>query len=176
MKKRWEDRFIGFGIGILAVLLGSVLLSGRDTKKIVYKPIPTISIEMQQEEKEVVAEKNIPESNGFGITDNVEIPQDFVEELLVYEYIEYGIRKYNEDNQLNETYSVDIERNMLPFDTEFSMKDANAEPYKTDLAKEIIPELADNLYNFELIGQNKTIYMSIDTYGMKIYVYDMVRK
>ncbi|MDE6749692.1 MAG: hypothetical protein K2K21_11630, partial [Lachnospiraceae bacterium] len=89
-------------------------------------------------------------------------------------YIEYGIRKYNEANQQTTIYSCNMEEDMLPYDTEFCMADTNKKPFKTDLAKEIIPELANNIYNFRLRNQDNTIYMSIDTYNMKIYVYDAI--
>lgn len=63
---------------------------------------------------------------------------------------------------------------MLPYDTVFIMKEADAKPYKTDLAKEMLPELSGNLYNFILHGQSGDRYISIDTYNMKIYLYDNI--
>ncbi len=106
---------------------------------------------------------------------NVEIPGSFAENLILYQYIEYGIRKYNEENNENDRYYCDIKEDQLPYDTQFTMKKEGDIPYKTDLSKEIIPELANNIFNFKLEGQNDTIYMSIDTYNMKIYIYDKIK-
>lgn len=114
------------------------------------------------------------ESDGYYISEHMQIPTNFTEQILLYGYIEYGIRKYNEANQQTTTYSCNIEEDMLPYDTEFCMADTNKKPFKTDLAKEIIPELANNIYNFRLSNQDNTIYMSIDTYNMKTYVYDAI--
>lgn len=114
------------------------------------------------------------ESDGYYISEHMQIPTNFTEQILLYGYIEYGIRKYNEANQQTTIYSCNMEEDMLPYDTEFCMADTNKKPFKTDLAKEIIQELANNIYNFRLRNQDNTIYMSIDTYNMKIYVYDAI--
>lgn len=90
----------------------------------------------------------------------------------IYQYIEYGLRKYSEDNNQSDRYFCDIEEDLLPNDAVFSMKNDGEKPYKTDLAKEIIPELVNNIYNFRLTNLENTLYMSIDTYNMKIYIYD----
>lgn len=115
------------------------------------------------------------EDSAVRISDNIDISQDFVEELLLYQYIEYGLRMFNEKSNSEKQYYVDI-RDMLPYDTEFCMDEEGEIPFKTDLAKEMIPQLSNNIYNFELVGKNESIYMSIDTYNMKIYVYDDVKE
>ncbi|MCM1220983.1 MAG: hypothetical protein NC548_41505 [Lachnospiraceae bacterium] len=123
---------------------------------------------------DTTAEDTGQETDRYHISEHVQIPAGFTEQILLYGYIEYGIRKYNEATCQTATYACDMEEDMLAFDTEFCMADAGQEPYKTDLAKEIIPELANNIYNFRLRDQDHTIYMSIDTYNMKIYVYDAI--
>lgn len=124
--------------------------------------------EMEEEGEEI--------SKGIRMSNNMELSEDFVAELLLYQYIEYGIRKYNEDHHLEEKYYVDIESDMLPYDTKFCMKNAREEAYRIDLAKEIIPELSNNIFNFMLENENKMLYMSIDTFNMKIFIYDAVEE
>ncbi len=130
-----------------------------------------VNREAENSGHEEAAEEDCP----VRISDNIDVSQGFIEELLLYQYIEYGLRQYNEKSNSEKQYYVDI-KDMLPYDTEFCMKDENAIPFKTDLAKEMIPQLSENIYNFELIGSDENIYMSIDTYNMKIYVYDDVKK
>ena len=113
-------------------------------------------------------------SKGIRISNNIELSEDFVAELLLYQYIEYGIRKYKEDHHLEERYYVDTESDMLPYDTKFCMKNVEEEAYRVDLAKEMIPELSNNIFNFKLENKNMLLYMSIDTFNMKIYIYDAV--
>lgn len=133
------------------------------------------TVDEETVDEEIVNQKILnQESDGYYISEHMQIPTNFTEQILLYGYIEYGIRKYNEANQQTTTYSCNIEEDMLPYDTEFCMADTNKKPFKIDLAKEIIPELANNIYNFRLRNQDNTIYMSIDTYNMKIYVYDAI--
>ena len=133
----------------------------------------TVDVEIVNQ-KIVNQETMDQESDGYYISEHMQIPTNFTEQILLYGYIEYGIRKYNEANQQTSIYSCNMEEDMLPYDTEFCMADTNKKPFKTDLAKEIIPELVNNIYNFRLKNQDNTIYMSIDTYNMKIYVYDAI--
>ena len=186
MKKRWKDVMAGFVIGILVVLVGNVLLCRTDENAGEYlskmqevQQGECFSEEETQRaedksEASKAADKDTKPPQGFRISGNIEIPQDFMEEIMLYQYIEYGVRKYNEDTGKNNRYSVDIHEDMLPYDTEFAMKTAGGKPYKTDLAKELLPELSDNIFNFILHGQDETKYISIDTYNMKIYLYDMI--
>lgn len=187
MKKQWKSVLIGFVAGMLIMLMINGLVNAHSTRL-------EQNIEMQQEEKNTLenqkeqtkqqietsvnweeTQENIErETRGCYISDHMQISVNFTKQILLYEYIEYGVRKYNEENNQTTTYSCDIEEDMLLFDTEFCMINTDREPYKTDLAKEIIPELANNIYNFRLSSQNNTIYMSIDTYNMKIYVYDAI--
>ena len=193
MKRQWIGVLSGFAAGMLLMLVISRIAnvhsgkSEQNTESQQEEQQKTDSVceeemhEMPNKEsaageitdKATVAEENANEVNdGYYISDHVMIPTDFTEQILLYGYIEYGIRKYNEANKQADTYSCNLEEDMLPFETEFCMTDGDQEPFKTDLAKEIIPELANNIYNFRLKNQNATIYMSIDTYNMKIYVYD----
>ncbi len=198
MKRQWQGVLSGFAAGMLLMLVISRIVSvhsakpeqNTESQQEEQQKMDSVSEEEMQAmpdqesvageiaDKEtdaqgIVVEENADEVNdGYYISDHVQIPADFTEQILLYGYIEYGIRKYNEANKQTDTYSCNLEEDMLPFETEFCMTDGDQEPFKTDLAKEIIPELVNNIYNFRLENQNTTIYMSIDTYNMKIYVYD----
>lgn len=101
-----------------------------------------------------------------------ELEEEPVEKILLYQYIDYGIEQYSLAHNTKNSFSVDIEKDWLPYDTELYMKNESEKPYKIDLAKEIIPELSNNIYNFKVSSRTKTLYMSIDTYNMKLYIYD----
>ena len=184
-KTQWKIGLIGFGAGMLVMLAGNTIfnLTGRDNNQLLKKEVLQEQEELWQESvdetelNQSVVEKAEDVKNGTGIKtgSNVEIPKKFAENIILYQYIEYGVRKYSEDNNKNDRYFCDIKEDWLPYDTEFTMKKEGDIPYKTDLSKEIIPELVNNIYNFKLEGQNDTIYMSIDTYNMKIYVYDKIK-
>lgn len=188
MKKQWKSILIVFSAGMLIMLMINGLInvcSSKSNQNIErqqeYKNISFNQIKRQKEgiyenqEKQEETQENIEEEGvGCYISNHMQIPINFTKKILLYEYIEYGVRKYNEENNQTTIYSCDMEEDMLLFDIEFCMADKDREPYKTDLAKEIIPELANNIYNFRLSNQNDTIYMSIDTYNMKIYVYDTI--
>lgn len=141
-----------------------------EEQQVMAEPESTIKSDSGEE----IEEEGEEISKGIRISNNMELSEDFVAELLLYQYIEYGIRKYNEDHHLGERYYVDIESDMLPYDTKFCMKNAREEAYRIDLAKEMIPELSNNIFNFKLENENRTLYMSIDTFNMKIFVYDEV--
>ncbi len=175
-QKQWKIGLAGFGAGVLVMLAGNMLIdfAGKDNDLVLEKAALQEQDGLQQE---VIEEAEVVENEvGIKTASSVEIPQNFAEKLILYQYIEYGLRKYSEDNNKNERYFCDIEEDILPCDTEFSMKNEWDTPYRTDLSKEIIPELANNIYNFKLEGVNDTIYMSIDTFNMKIYVYDKMEK
>lgn len=187
MKKQWKCVLIGFVAGILIMLTINRLVNEYSDKQEqnieIQQKEENISEnqEMRKKQKEVNfmnsedAQENVDkEINGFYISDHIRIPVNFTEQILLYEYIEYGVRKYNEENNQTTIYSCDIEEDMLLYDAEFYMIDADKEPYRIDLAKEIIPELVNNIYNFRLMSRDEIIYMSIDTYNMKIYVYDAI--
>ncbi|EOS41624.1 hypothetical protein C809_04195 [Lachnospiraceae bacterium MD335] len=202
MKTRWKDIMLGFIIGILVVLAVDALICttnenlGEDLSKLQdiqqksgqqqSKYLSEQEMQQTENKSEVSKEADGDECKeygikakspqGFRVSKNMEIPQVFIEELLLYQYIEYGVRKYNEDTAQNNRYIVDIHEDMLPYDTAFSMKTADGKPYKIDLAKELLPELSGNKYNFMLHGQDEIKYISIDTYNMKIYIYDMIEE
>lgn len=178
--------FVGFSVGILVMALLNGM--GTDRKKETQKGIQSevqltdlaekensrVSKKENEIYQEDICEAGVREeltNDSIHVFNNMEISQDFIKEMLLYQYIEYGIRKFNETNGYERRYSVNLQ-DMLPYNTQFCMKNENEEPFKTDLAKEMISELSNNLYNFELENDMQNRYMSIDTYNMKIYVYD----
>lgn len=178
-----------FIIGVLLMLAGNVLRSENGKKQntninlqqgdnnLEYsEPIEEKKNNVIEETNNDMKERRKIENDVYYISSSMQIPEDVVCQLLLYEYIEYGLRKYSEENCLKDRYYCDIKEDMLPYETEFGMNKQGTEPYKTDLAKEIIPQLSSNIYNFKLTGQNRMLYMSIDTYNMKIYVYDTIVK
>lgn len=183
MSKQWKFTAVGFCIGICVMLIFNFFTNSKEENRMVdsQEDVSNLEDEYIESAKNENAEMGSNEigetehkeleSSGIRISDNVEVSHNFVEELLLYQYIEYGIRKYNENSGDEKQYYVDL-KDMLPYDTEFCMQNDDSEPFKTDLAKEIIPELSNNLYNLELIGEDGSIYMQIDTYNMKIYIYD----
>ena len=179
MDRKWPYVIGGIGIGILTMLVfhfsagtrGNQTEDMEDVSGVREESAAMESDHVEEEESVACEESAAVESDGVHVSDHVEIPQDFMEEMLLYQYIEYGIRKYNEENNSSEHYYVEL-RDMLPYDTKFYMREEDKGPFRTDLAKEIIPELSDNLYNFELKGEKENIYMQIDTHSMKIYIYD----
>lgn len=172
-RKQWKIVFMGLGAGIL-IMLGWNALSNKMEKKelqVLETEAPQLQEASQEQITNTVMEDR-KEDSASVIASGIEISENFMEELLIYQYIEYGLRKYSEDNNQSDRYFCDIEEDLLPNDAVFSMKNDGEKPYKTDLAKEIIPELVNNIYNFRLTNPENTLYMSIDTYNMKIYIYD----
>lgn len=164
-RRQWKIALMGFGVGVLIMLVGNGLSNSIEKES-----LQTIEVEATQKQ-EPLNQKSMKELDQGQIA-NIEISESFVEELFLYQYIEYGLRKYSEDNNQSDRYFCDIEEDLLPYNAVFSMKNDGDKPYKTDLAKEIIPELVNSIYNFRLTSLENTLYMSIDTYNMKIYIYD----
>lgn len=134
-----------------------------------------IAVEQKQNKYSKEAEEEGKAGNkveDYMVSSNMKISGAFVRELYLYQYIEYGLRKYNEEKQSDKDYSCNVKEDMLSYYAELGMKQEGAESFKTDLAKELLPELRNNLFNFCLHGEDGTLYMQIDTYDMKIYIYD----
>ena len=92
-----------------------------------------------------------------------------IEETAIYDYIKYGLKKYCEKEGINTDTPFQLMENMsgsIMFKAEKEYVD------KFDLAKEITPDISASLFNYYLKGPGILIYMQIDTYSMKIYIYD----
>ena len=73
--------------------------------------------------------------DGYMVSSNMKISSVFVRELYLYQYIEYGLRKYNEERQIDKDYFCDIEEDMLSYYAELGMEQEGAEPFKTDFCR-----------------------------------------
>lgn len=103
---------------------------------------------------------------------HVQMPSDFKAEVLLYDYIEYGVSNYCRDKGIQEVFYCDANEFGRPrYNNEVEVIEGEA--YQIDLAKKIIPELEQNIYQLILYGEKETLYMKIDTYRMKIYIYNM---
>ena len=178
MKDRWKYAAVGFVVGLIVMFCIGNFIGKKQTDEEISEIHQHDEAEQESTFKsdsgEEIEEEREEISKRIRISNNMELSKDFVAELLLYQYIEYGIRKYNEDHHLEERYYVDIESDMLPYNTKFCMKNAREEAYRIDLAKEMIPELSNNIFNFKLENEDRTLYMSIDTFNMKIFVYDAI--
>lgn len=183
MGKQIKSGFIGFAIGILFLLIGLSMTHGENVEEPTERQDAAEGIVVNHEIKQVDEKENLSnemewkqngktEYDDIYVLNNVAVPEKFVEELLIYSYIEYGIRKYNEENGLQDRYDVDIYEDVLPFDTIPKTDEVSNYLYKTDLAKPMIPELSNNIYFLKLESADNILYMSIDTYNMKIYIYN----
>lgn len=190
--KKWRYILIGFAAGCISLFAVRQLIKVDIPEEIaVYEESPEMleegaELEKERTEESETQEKIVKEDemqkeeasgeffNGYYADEQKEViaSTDFAKETLMYQYIEYGLRKYSEEKGQNKRYNCNIEEDLLPYDTEFRMKNEGEEPYKIDLAKELIPELANDIYNFKLEGEDETLYMSIDTFNMKIYIYN----
>lgn len=86
-------------------------------------------------------------------------------------YVDYAIETYCDETGKTNTYRYNIIDDMLHHDTIISQE----EYFSFDLNKEITPELVNNKYFFKVTGSEDVLYVVIDTYRMKIYVYEYIK-
>ena len=122
----------------------------------------------------------------------------FVVGLIVMFCIGNFIDKKQTDEEISEIYQHDeagqtsterptpTEEPITIEDKETEEQQLMAEPestFKSDSGKEIEEKgeeiskgirISNNIFNFKLENENRTLYMSIDTFNMKIFVYDEV--
>lgn len=90
---------------------------------------------------------------------------------LLKSYVDYAIELYCEETGKPNTFQYSLLDDMLHHDLTIKQD----KYLKFDLNKEITSDLANDRYIFEVVGVEDTIYIVIDTYGMKIYVYEYVK-
>lgn len=83
-------------------------------------------------------------------------------------FVDYAIQKYCEEKGIENSYTYQLLRNMLHHDTR--IKGENK--YTYDLNRRISPQLTNDRFTFKMSGQYNTIFVVIDTYRMKMYVYE----
>lgn len=87
---------------------------------------------------------------------------------MLNDYLEYAIQKYCDETGNTNNYSYEIFDSMLHQDTRIE-----AEYFYTyDLKKDINTQLACNRFVFEVSGIKNSLFIVIDTYRMKIYIYE----
>lgn len=94
-----------------------------------------IAVEQKQNKYSKEAEEEGKAGNkveDYMVSSNMKISGAFVRELYLYQYIEYGLRKYNKEKQSDKDYSCNVKEDMLSYYAEFGMKQEGAEPFKTD--------------------------------------------
>ena len=90
---------------------------------------------------------------------------------LLKSYVDYAIELYCKETEKPNTYQYSLIDDMLHHD--ITIKQNNY--LKFDLNKEITSDLVNDKYILKIVGVEDTLYVIIDTYGMKIYVYEYVK-
>ena len=99
------------------------------------------------------------------------ITQDVYDDLVqLKSFVDYALEKYCDDKMIENTYSYQLFENMMHHDT-FIRGEAT---YIYDLNKKITQNLSNDKYFFR-IGEDPTIIIVIDTYRMKIYIYEEIK-
>lgn len=112
-------------------------------------------------------EKNIEAGNEISISQST---YNNLEELK--RLVDYAIERYCSETGKENTYTYQIIDNMMHHDTRISARTTRKEGYVFDLDKIVPSGLAYNKFTFEIQGEGDTIYVIINTYRMKMYVYD----
>lgn len=86
---------------------------------------------------------------------------------LLETYVDYALEKYCTEKGVENTYSYELLDDMLHHETYVQ----GEKKYVYDLNKKISPRLSNHRFLFKIEGAD-TIYVDINTYRMKIYVYE----
>lgn len=87
---------------------------------------------------------------------------------ILQDYVKYAVQSYCAETGKIDNYTFNIFDDMLHNSTKIT---AN-EFFQFDLNKSITRQLAGNKFIFEVKGESNDLYVVIDTYRMKIYVYE----
>ena len=102
----------------------------------------------------------------------VTIPPDVISDLEeIKTIVDYAIEKYCDEKGLENTYSYQLFESMQHHDTHIR----GDRKYTYDLDRQISPRLANNRHIFKITGAENTIYVDINTYRMKMYVYEDIK-
>ena len=82
--------------------------------------------------------------------------------------VDYAIQRYCDDTGKENTYVYHIIENMMHHDTLIRDNDR----YIFDLDKIVSEELLGDKYTYQVPGRDDLIYVVVNTYRMKIYVYE----
>lgn len=117
------------------------------------------SLDGTEQDKDVAAEnieKIVIQQNTY----------DKLEELT--KLVDYAIQKYCDKKGKDNTYTYHIIENMLHHDIRIEDDDG----YIFDLDKIVPSELLGDRFTFQIQGQENLIFVIINTYRMKMYVYE----
>lgn len=117
------------------------------------------SLDGTEQDKDVAAEnieKIVIQQNTY----------DKLEELT--KLVDYAIQKYCDKKGKDNTYTYHIIENMLHHDIRIEDDDG----YIFDLDKIVPSELLGDKFTFQIQGQENLIFVIINTYRMKMYVYE----
>lgn len=102
----------------------------------------------------------------------VTIPPDVISDLEeIKTIVDYAIEKYCDEKGLENTYSYQLLESIQHHDTHIR----GDRKYTYDLDRQISPRLANNRHIFRITGAENTIYVDINTYRMKMYVYEDIK-
>lgn len=107
-----------------------------------------------------------------GMEGAVIISQDVIADLEeIKSLVDYAIEKYCNEKGVENTYSYQLLESMLHHDTHIRGENK----YTYDLDRQISSELANNRHIFRITGSENAIYVDINTYRMKMYVYEDIK-
>ena len=110
--------------------------------------------------------------NSVDMEGAVIISQDVIADLEeIKSLVDYAIEKYCDEKGVENTYSYQLLESMLHHDTHIR----SDIKYTYDLDRQISSELANNRHIFRITGSENTIYVDINTYRMKMYVYEDIK-
>lgn len=97
------------------------------------------------------------------------ITQEMQENLeQLEEFVNYAITRYCNEKGMENQYTFRLLEDMFHYNTYIYAKAR----YVYDLNKTICSGLADNRFLIEVEGTDSTIYVEVNTYRMKLYVYE----
>lgn len=101
-----------------------------------------------------------------------ETNQNIAEDLEILDgYIRYCIEKYCDEFNIVDNFTYDIYEDI--FYENLESINVIEEGYKGDLGKEITERLVNDIYFFKIYGEERNLYLKINTHNMKFYVYEM---
>lgn len=117
--------------------------------------------------------KQKPDSqNSEDLESIVTISPDVISDLEeIKSLVDYAIEKYCNEKGVENTYSYKLLESMLHHDTHIRGENK----YTYDLDRQISPGLANNRHIFRITGGENAIYVDINTYRMKMYVYEDIK-
>lgn len=100
-----------------------------------------------------------------------ETNQNIAEDLEILDgYVKYCIEKYCTEFNIVDNFTYNIYEDI--FYENLEGVSVTEEGYKGDLGKEINERLVNDVYFFRIYGEERNLYLKINTHNMKFYVYE----